>query len=146
MKFILGRLFGTASHKPPPEQSPALAVAQLLIEIARSDLKVQDQELAVVRQHLAQAYDLSSGQLDALVAATSQAVDAATSLYDTVKRVNETLDAPQKAGLMHALWQVAYADEKLDAYEEALLRRMADLIHVPHEVFIREKLRLLERG
>ncbi|MDP3858240.1 MAG: TerB family tellurite resistance protein [Stagnimonas sp.] len=146
MKFILARLYGLTSRSPPPVQSPALAVAQLLIEIARSDLKVQDKELAVVRQHLAQGYDLSSGQLDALVAAASQAVDAATSLYDTVKRVNETLDAQQKAGLMHALWQVAYADEKLDAYEEALLRRMADLIHVPHEVFIREKLRLLERG
>ena len=146
MKFNLARLFGPTSGAASTDtaQSAALVVAQLLIEIARSDLKVQDAELAVVREHLAQAYELSGEQLDTLIAEAHRKVDAATSLYDTVKRVNDTFSHAQKAGLMSALWQVAYADARLDAHEEALLRRMADLIYVPHEVFIREKLRLLE--
>lgn len=146
MKSILSRLFGPASGAASAHtaQSAALVVAQLLIEIARSDLKVQDAELAVVREHLAQAYELSGEQLDRLIVEAHRKVDTATSLYDTVKRINDTFSHEQKAGLMRALWQVAYADGRLDAHEEALLRRMADLIYVPHEVFIGEKLRLLE--
>jgi len=148
MKFNLARLFGLTSDAASTHtaQSAALVVAQLLIEIARSDLKVQDEELAVVRRHLSEAYTLSSEQLDTLIAEANRKVDAATSLYDTVKRINDSFSQEQKAELMRALWQVAYADGKLDAYEVALMRRMADLIYVPHEVFIREKLRLLEQG
>lgn len=148
MKFNLARLFGLTADAAATDsaQSAALLVAQLLIEIARSDLKVQDAELAVMRRHLAEAYDLSDEQLDRLIAEASRKVDAATSLYDTVKRINDRFDAEQKAGLMRALWQVAYADGQIDGYEVALLRRVADLIYVSHEVFIREKLRLLEQG
>lgn len=146
MKSFLSRLFSpdATAGSTHTAQSAALVVAQLLIEIARSDLKVQDEELAVVRRHLSEAYALSEAQLDELVAEAHRKVDAATSLYDTVKRVNDTFSHEQKAGLMRVLWQVAYADGRLDAHEEALLRRMADLIYLPHEVFIREKLRLLE--
>lgn len=143
MKKLLGRLLGHDDLGAAPD-APALAVAQLLIEIARADLRVQDGELGVVREHLMQAYGLSEGQLDGLLTQAARAVDASTSLYETVQQLNRRFGPEQKAGLIRALWQVAYADQRLDAYEEALLRRMADLLYVPHEVFIREKLRLLD--
>lgn len=143
MKNLLDRLLGR-DDRPAAAASPALAVAQLLIEIARSDLQVQEAELGVVREHLAQAYGLSREQLDALVDEAGRKVDTATSLYDTVQRVNAALMPEQKAGLMRALWQVAYADRRLDAYEEALLRRLAELLYVPHSEFIREKLKVLD--
>ena len=41
--------------------------------------------------------------------------------------------------MVELLWRVAYADGDLDKYEEHLVRRIADLIHVPHSVFIRMK-------
>lgn len=144
MKLDLGRLLGLMPGQPAPAQSPALVVAQLLIEIARADQTVQDAELGVIRKHLSEAYGLSGEQLERLVGEAGRQVDAATSLYDTVKRVNDSFSSEQRAELMRALWQVAYADGKLDQYEEALLRRMADLLYVPPSVFIREKLRLLE--
>ena len=40
------------------------------------------------------------------------------------------------------LWRVAYADGCLDPYEEALVRKIADLIYVPHRDFIRTKHRV----
>jgi uncharacterized tellurite resistance protein B-like protein len=42
------------------------------------------------------------------------------------------------------LWQVAYADGSLDPYEEALVRKIADLIYVPHREFIQAKHRIQE--
>lgn len=136
---MLKRLFGRASKKAPAP-SPELAVAQLLLEIARSDLSITHSEMQVIRVHLSQAYGLTEAQLDALIEKAETHVEQAVSLHDTVKTVNALLSADQKSGLIRALWRVAYADQRLDAHEEALLRRLSDLLYVEHAVFIREKL------
>jgi uncharacterized tellurite resistance protein B-like protein len=41
------------------------------------------------------------------------------------------------------LWQVAYADQRLDPHEELLLRQITDLLHLDHDDFIRVKLEVL---
>jgi uncharacterized tellurite resistance protein B-like protein len=38
------------------------------------------------------------------------------------------------------MWQVAYADGRLDKYEEGLIRQVAELTYVPHAEYIRTKL------
>lgn len=121
--------------------SPALAVAQLLLEIARADLSKTAPEIATIRGHLAKAYGLNDAELDTLMAEAEAHVERSVSLHATVQTVNQQLSAEDKAQLVGTLWRVAYADGKLDPYEEALLRRLADLLYVPHSVFIREKLR-----
>ncbi|MGH8461844.1 MAG: TerB family tellurite resistance protein [Stenotrophobium sp.] len=145
MKFALQRFFQTGPEKgPPDEQAQRLAVTQLLLEIARADQNSDVREIATIRKHLAQAYSLDDAALDELMQAANARVDAAVSLYDTVEVINQRLDAAGKARLVRALWQVAYADGHLDPYEEAMLRRLADLLYVSHDTFIREKLKLLE--
>ncbi|MBI3171641.1 MAG: TerB family tellurite resistance protein, partial [Hydrocarboniphaga effusa] len=41
--------------------------------------------------------------------------------------------------LLGLLWRVAYADGKLEANEEHLLRRLSDLLHLSHGDFIRAR-------
>ena len=59
--------------------------------------------------------------------------------------MNEHFSAPEKVDLFSCLWQVAYADGRIDKYEEHLLRRIADLLHISHRDFIRTKLAVQER-
>lgn len=40
---------------------------------------------------------------------------------------------------MKAMWEMAYADGNLDKYEDYIIRKVADLIYVPHTEFIRAK-------
>ena len=145
MKFDLKSFFQSSPEKgPPDEQAQRLAVTQLLLEIARADLNTDPREIATIRTLLAQAYGLDDAALDELMQTAGARVDKAVSLYDTVEVLNQRLDAAGKARLMRALWQVAYADGHLDPHEEAMLRRLADLLYVSHDTFIQEKLRLLE--
>ena len=137
----LRRLFGGRAQPVDEEHARRLAVAQLLLEIARADLDVATAEMAVVRAHLARAYALDDAQLDELVATASSRVERSVSLHDTVQVINQALGPDDKARIIGALWQVAYADGRLDPYEEALLRRLAELLYVPHGTFIREKLK-----
>jgi uncharacterized tellurite resistance protein B-like protein len=37
------------------------------------------------------------------------------------------------------LWQLAYADQTIDKFEEHLIRKLAELLHVPHKHFIQAK-------
>jgi uncharacterized tellurite resistance protein B-like protein len=125
---------------PDPDAAP-LAVAQLLLEIARVDTTVEAAELAVIRGHLQQAYGLADAQLAALIARANEQVERSISFHDTVRQINAALSADDKQALVTALWRVAHADARVDPHEEALLRRLADLLHVPHSAFVRAKLR-----
>jgi uncharacterized tellurite resistance protein B-like protein len=44
--------------------------------------------------------------------------------------------------LIENLWRIAFADGELHHYEEHVIRRIADLIHVSHMDFIAAKLRV----
>ena len=48
--------------------------------------------------------------------------------------------------IVELLWQGAYADGHVDKYEEHLVRKIADLIHVPHRAYIRAKHLAAERA
>lgn len=47
--------------------------------------------------------------------------------------------------LLELLWEVVYADAVLEKYEEHLVRKLAELLYVPHSQFIATKLRVVER-
>ncbi|MBV2123299.1 MAG: TerB family tellurite resistance protein, partial [Candidatus Thiodiazotropha sp. (ex Ctena orbiculata)] len=49
----------------------------------------------------------------------------------------------QKIQIIESLWQVAFADRQLHHYEEHVIRRLADLIHVSHGDFISAKHRVM---
>ena len=42
------------------------------------------------------------------------------------------------------LWRVAVADGEISKYEDYLIRKIADLIHLPHSEFIRAKLTVID--
>ena len=68
----------------------------------------------------------------------------ATCYYDLTRLINNGFSAAQKVKVIELMWEVAYADDKLQKYEEALVRKVADLIYVPHSDFIAAKHRILE--
>ena len=56
--------------------------------------------------------------------------------------MNSSYDYPQRVQLIENLWRVAFADHKVDRYEDNLIRRIADLIYVNHTDFIKCKLKV----
>ena len=144
---MLSKLLRLFEPRPaPPAVDPKLAVAQLLLEMARADFSAEAVEIATIRELLARAYSLSGEELDALLRQADERVARSVSLYDTVSALNSTLDHDRRRELMAMLWRVAYADGKIDKYEEALLRKLADLLFVSHSDFIREKLAVIGEG
>ena len=53
------------------------------------------------------------------------------SLFRFTHLINQHLEMPEKLALMGMLWDVAYADGRLDKHEDALMHKLADLMYVP---------------
>jgi uncharacterized tellurite resistance protein B-like protein len=136
-----------AQANSPAEQEHAyrLATTALLIEMTRADHQVKGVERDAVIHAVQQAFELDSAQTEELIALAEQEADQATSLFEFTRLINRHFDAKQKEHFVELLWHVALADGELDKYEEHLVRRVADLIHVPHLSYIRAKHRAVAR-
>ena len=116
-----------------------LAVAALLVEVMIIDGDLADAELNTVTKSLGQLLDIEENDLHDLIELSKKEVSAATSLYQFTRQINESYSIDKKLQLMTTLWRVAYADGKLDKYEENIIRRIADLIHIRHSEYIKCK-------
>jgi len=127
------------------EQALELATAALLIEMSRADHVVKEVESTAVAAAIHRAFDLDRDATRELMRLAEHEVDRATSLYEFTRLINDHFDPHQKERVVELLWHVAFADGEIDKYEEHLVRRIADLIYVPHIAFIRAKHRARER-
>lgn len=116
-----------------------LAVAALLIEVAIADHSLQDSELVSLRAILERKFTLTPLQLDELEELALAEQSDATSLYQFTHLINAECSAKEKYDLIQAMWEIAYADGTLHKYQEALIRKVAELIYVPHSQFIRAR-------
>ncbi|MDA8878876.1 TerB family tellurite resistance protein [Porticoccaceae bacterium] len=116
-----------------------LATAALLIEVMVIDGDLDDQEMQAIAGTLSNMLHLSKEQIDQLIELSKEEVAEATSLYQFTKEINEHFDIEKKLSLMTAMWRVAFADGHLDKYEENIIRRVADLLHIRHSEYIRCK-------
>lgn len=141
-RLIGERLRPALEQRPDTdEHALRLAAATLLVEVARADYDVDPGELETVEDAVREAFGLEAEEAEALVAMARAEAEEATSLYQFTREINRRMDPGRKAALVELLWRVAFADGRLDRYEEHLIRRVADLIHLPHSEFIRAKLR-----
>jgi uncharacterized tellurite resistance protein B-like protein len=144
---MINRIAAFFNEKIQPPEAPEehreerirLATAALLTEVmmidGRGDNAERDSILALLDRH----FGLTTEQSRELVAMAGEEVEEATSLYQFTDLVNRFFSVAEKEELMISLWKVAFADGSLDKHEEATIRKIAELIHVPHSAFIRAK-------
>lgn len=117
-----------------------LACAALLLELTTADQHRDDKEQQVLLDILHTTFGLKDQELQQLHLLAEQEARSATSLFQFTSLINETYGYEPKVQLLQQLWQVAYADGRLDRYEEHLIRKITDLLYLSHGDFIRAKL------
>jgi len=120
------------------------ACAALLIETALADKVFNDEELASMKQTLKIVYKVEEKDIDELIDESKKKVSESTSLYEYTRLINDLCNYEDKLRLTNNLWSIAFADQQLDKYEEYLIRKISDLLHVSHKDFIQQKLLVKE--
>ena len=118
------------------------ACAALLVEIAFADKDFDVTEKQALKQALIQTYDISESEIQEIIEDAETTVDESTSLYGYTRIVNDEFGYEDKLNLLKNLWKVAYADGYLDKYEEHIIRKISDLIHISHSDYINIKLEI----
>lgn len=116
-----------------------LAAAALMIEVATIDEHFDATEIQTLVKELQRQFELESETLHQLIDIARRESDQSTSLYQFTRCVNDEFSHEEKFDLLIGMWRIAYADGNLDKYEEYMVRRVTDLIHVSHGDFIRAK-------
>jgi uncharacterized tellurite resistance protein B-like protein len=121
------------------EHQLQLACAALMIEVLFADYSVDQSEIDTLRKALQDNFDLKSDEAENLIQLAEEERAQATDYYQFTSLINEFYTQRQKRELVTRLWQMAYADHTVHKLEEHLVRRLADLLHVPHSAFIQSK-------
>ena len=107
-----------------------LAAAVLLIEAARMDDKVDDNERAVIFDVVRSRFGLSDDEVASVVELADQVADDSVELSRFTKRIRDGFDHDERVEMVEMLWRVVYADAKVHDHEANLLRRVAGLLYV----------------
>jgi uncharacterized tellurite resistance protein B-like protein len=136
-------LTSIVNRHEPAADAAALprAAAALLLEMAAAENGLDVHELQAIHAAIGATFRIAPAELDALLDEAHQARRQSVSLYDFTEQLRRGLLPEQRAELVEWLWRVAYADARIGAHEEHLLRKLADLLGVAHEEYIRRKLK-----
>lgn len=124
------------------EAQISLAAAALFIEMMVQDGEIQEAEKQMILNVLQQQFLLTYEQSLDLYRLAEDEIKTATDYHQFTRLIAQTFEQPQKIQLIENLWRVAFADNNLDKYEDNMVRKIADLIHVSHKDFIQAKHRV----
>ena len=116
-----------------------LAAAVLLLEVSVADFESQPEEKTAVLHALERAFALNDDQVAILYENAMTSSVSAISLYDFIAVINRECDQQEKKNLLTQLWRVAFADGRIDKYEDHRIRKIAELLYMPHRAFIQAR-------
>ena len=118
-----------------------LSICIFLIEVSKSDYEYDDFEKSKIIDLLKKEFSLNYDQIKLVITLADQKNNEMISLHDFTEIVNNECSYSEKKDLIKMLWDVAYADGRIDKYEDYTIRKISDLLYIKHADFIKAKLR-----
>ena len=102
---------------------------RLMFEIAISDGNLDSAELNLIKKR---ADKVATEDLKAstIVKKIIDETEKSVSFYPSIKKINDSHSYEEKIELLKVLWELVTADSVVDAYEENLYFKIAELIQI----------------
>lgn len=127
-----------------PDRIP-LAAAVLLLEVAHADGDFHVAEEELIGTLLQEHFSVSEDLLQELLELAEDARHNSSDLHQFTREINMAFSQPEKEQIIKAVWQLVYADGRLDHFEEALMRQLGTLIGLSHRQLIEAKLQVANK-
>jgi len=119
-----------------------IALAALMIEVAEADYEDAPEEREAILTIVKTSLSLNTDKAEEIITLAREEHANSTDYFQFTRLINDSFSAKQKIALIENLWEIAFADQVLDKYEEHVIRRISDLIYVSHSDFMATKLRV----
>jgi uncharacterized tellurite resistance protein B-like protein len=143
LRFLTG---GDDGRRSGEQDDATFALAVLLIEVARSDDRVEVRERVIIERALARRFGLERDEVTRLMKAAEEGAIKAVDLHRFTQTVVREFSEEERIGIIEMLWEVAYSDGILTGDEDALIRRVAGLIYVADRERGEAKRRITQRS
>lgn len=115
---------------PLAQDQAQIAMAALLVRVAKSDGDYDSQEQAQIDQILAQRYSLDPTATAALRQDGETLEQEAPDTVRFTRALKEAVAYDDRQAIVQSMWSVALADDQRDATEDALIRMVSSLLGV----------------
>ena len=122
-------LFKKKSTSKLLESNKGDVILRLMFEVAMSDGSLDDAELELIKKR-ASTSDDTDEKISQTIKDILRETQDSVSFYPSVKTINETHSIEEKKELLAILWNLITADSVIDAYEENLYFKIAELIKI----------------
>jgi uncharacterized tellurite resistance protein B-like protein len=106
----------------------------------RADSKFEQLEQDSYRKQIDKHFSLSEAELETLCQLSQSQAEGAADYQQFTRVINDIYSPQEKRAVLDSLWSVAYADHELSPDEDYTIRKIADLLYIPHSQFIQSKL------
>lgn len=131
--------FGDQADTPESGARVELAAAVLMIEVIMADHDIDPKEEAMLEKRIGESLDLPVAEVHALIEEARQEQDETLDLYQYTRVINDEFDVVDKYNLLLDLWLMAWANGEVDKHEDAMIRKISDLLYLAHGDFTRAK-------
>jgi uncharacterized tellurite resistance protein B-like protein len=121
------------------ERAIRMATAVLMTEVARADHEYDEYEFELLLDLITHSFQISPEDALELANRASETAEDYVSLHNFTQLLNKNLSERDKRRIVSLLWQVAYADGRLDRYEDSLVLKICDLLYVSRGQVMRLK-------
>jgi uncharacterized tellurite resistance protein B-like protein len=136
---------GTPDARGNDDHRIKVATAALLTEVIRMDGEIKQVERDAALKAIRDKFGLTDDEAATLIRLAEDEARQANDYYQFTSLINKHFSPEQKEHVVEQMWEIAYADAELSHYEEHLVRKIADLLYVPHGAFIAAKMRVRDR-
>jgi len=105
------------------------AALRLMFEIAISDGALDKSELKLIKKR-ADKIATEDKKATTIVKKIIDETEESVSFYPSIKKINDSYSDKEKIELLKVLWELVTADSVVDAYEENLYFKIAELIKI----------------
>jgi uncharacterized tellurite resistance protein B-like protein len=133
------------SHLSKDSEKIKIAACALFIEMAKAGGEFSENERKFIISEMKKTFDLDENSINGLISLAERKVEESVSIYEFSSIINATFSQEQKNKLMESLWRLIYHDEKLNEYEDQLIKKIGGTLNIEHRQIINAKLLIKEQ-
>jgi len=127
------------NNKDEPFSGLSIATAALFLEMAFADFNLAPEEENKITSILQDFFSLDYSQVQELIKAARDKRESRVDIWLFTNQIKNSFSRTQKQCLLENLWRLIYADGYMDKYEEALMRKITNLIGMTHGEMIQAR-------
>lgn len=137
---------GTGKETGPVQRDVRVATCALFLEMANADNEFSSDEEEYITDALTSHYGMSGEDVRELTELAQEKLDGSIDLWRFTNLINQNYSREEKIEIVEMFWRLIYADGRLDAHENYLVRKLGKMLRITDRELINAKLAVLHEA